>query len=189
MANTPGESEDLSFIIKKYPGGKFSARLDGDLVPGTRIGLRGPFGTCFRREGRTGPMILVGGGSGMSPLWSILDDHIESGAEREVLFVYGARTRRDLFYLDRFAAISARHPSITFVPALSHANGADDWAGERGFVHEVLSRRLKTMTLGPQVDVYACGPGPMIDAITPVLLMNDIESDRIFFDRFTPAPS
>ena len=49
-------------------------------------------------------MLLVGGGSGMSPLWSILTDHIESGEQRPVRFFYGARTRADLFYLDELAA-------------------------------------------------------------------------------------
>lgn len=79
MANSPGESQKLAFIIKKYPNGRFSSRLDGDLAVGTEVGIKGPYGTCFRRENKTGAMILVGGGSGMSPLWSILHDHINSG--------------------------------------------------------------------------------------------------------------
>ena len=45
-------------------------------------------------------MLLIGGGSGMSPLWSILADHIASDEQRPVRFFYGARTRADLFYLD-----------------------------------------------------------------------------------------
>ena len=53
-------------------------------------------------------MLLIGGGSGMSPLWSILADHIESGEQRPVRFFYGARTRADLFYLEELAAIAAQ---------------------------------------------------------------------------------
>ena len=56
-------------------------------------------------------MMLIGGGSGMSPLWSILTDHIESGEQRPIRFFYGARTRADLFLLDELAAISARFPT------------------------------------------------------------------------------
>ena len=46
------------------------------LQPGALLKAKGPYGTCFRREARTGPMLLIGGGSGMSPLWSILSDHV-----------------------------------------------------------------------------------------------------------------
>jgi len=188
MANTPGETQKFSFIIKKYPNGKFSSRLDGDLERGTAVRVKGPYGTCFRREGRDGAMILVGGGSGMSPLWSILHDHLASGETKPVYFFYGARTRNDLFYLDDFARITDENPAFTFVPVLSHAADDADWNGEKGFVHETVAAYLKRLGFGSNVDVYACGPTPMIDALTPVLMMNDVESDRIYFDKFTPAP-
>lgn len=187
MANSPGESQKLAFIIKKYPNGRFSSRLDGDLAVGTRVGIKGPYGTCFRREHRTGAMILVGGGSGMSPLWSIVHDHLSSGEVRPVYFFYGARTQADLFYLDCFAELSAKHPEFTFIPVLSHAADDTTWLGEKGFVHEVVGARLRNSAYGEDVDVYACGPSPMIEALTPVLQMNDVETDRIFFDKFTPA--
>ena len=132
-------------------------------------------------------MILVGGGSGMSPLWSILHDHIASGEERPVYFFYGARTRNDLFYLDRFSRIATDNPRFTFVPVLSHAGEDSTWDGEKGFVHEVVGAHLRRLGLGEDVDVYACGPAPMIEALTPVLQMNDVDSERTFFDKFTPA--
>lgn len=187
MANSPGESQKLAFIIKKYPNGRFSSRLDGDLAVGTKVGIKGPYGTCFRRENRTGAIILVGGGSGMSPLWSIVHDHLSSGEVRPVYFFYGARTQADLFYLDCFAELSAKHPEFTFIPVLSHAADDTAWRGEKGFVHEVVGAHLRNSAYGEDVDVYACGPSPMIEALTPVLQMNDVETDRIFFDKFTPA--
>ncbi|ULK97210.1 2Fe-2S iron-sulfur cluster-binding protein [Bradyrhizobium sp. I71] len=187
MANSPGESQKLSFIIKKYPNGRFSSRLDGNLAVGTKVGIKGPYGTCFRRENKTGAMILVGGGSGMSPLWSILHDHLNSGEVRPVHFFYGARTQNDLFYLDRFAGLSEKHPEFKFVPVLSHSADDATWHGEKGFVHEAVGAHLRSSGYGEDVDVYACGPSPMIEALTPVLQMNDVEPERVFFDKFTPA--
>ncbi|GMG83118.1 2Fe-2S iron-sulfur cluster binding domain-containing protein [Paralimibaculum aggregatum] len=186
MANPPSETKKLSFIIKKYPDGKFSNQLDsGGIRIGADVRVRGPYGMCFRREEREGPLILVGAGSGMSPVWSILHDHLASGEDRPVYFFYGARTRDDLFYTDRLAAISEANPSVQFVPVLSHANGDTDWAGARGFVHETVDERLKELGIAGEGDVYACGPPPMIDALTPVLFMQDFDTDRIFFDKFT----
>jgi propane monooxygenase reductase subunit len=187
MANPPGEDLRLRFIIKKYPDGAFSSLLDGGVEVGAAVMAKGPYGTCFRREGRPGPMLLIGGGSGMSPLWSILSDHLASGEQRPIRFFYGARTRADLFYLPELASIAARLPDFEFIPALSHAVAEDEWEGERGFVHEAVLRRLRQEKLNGAIDAYACGPTPMIDALLPVLQMNGVEPDHIFFDKFTPA--
>jgi propane monooxygenase reductase subunit len=187
MANTPREQTRLSFIIKRYPQGAFSALLDGGLQAGQRLTAKGPYGTCFRREERTGPMLLIGGGSGMSPLWSILHDHVESGEERPVRFFYGARTRRDLFFLEEFAALTARLLDFRFIPALSHAEPEDAWTAETGFIHDVVARTLRGEALDGEIDAYSCGPPPMINAVLPILQMAGLEPERIHFDKFTPA--
>ena len=192
MANPPGEATKLRFIIKKYPNGAFSSLLDGELKVGDALTAKGPYGTCFRREGRPGPMVLVGGGSGMSPLWSILSDHIASGEQRPIRFFYGARTQADLFYLPELAAITEKLSDFQFIPALSHAGEGEagrgeTWRGETGFIHEAVARRLKSEQPSGAIDAYACGPTPMIDALLPVLQMNGVEPDHIFFDKFTPA--
>lgn len=188
MANPPSEAQRLGFIIKKYPDGRFSNELDdGGIKAGAEVRVQGPYGMCFRREARTGPMILVGAGSGMSPVWSILNDHIASGEDRPVYFFYGARTRDDLFKLDEIGAITAAHPNVEFIPVLSHEQDGNDWDGARGFVHEYVNTRLKELGIDGEGDVYACGPPPMIDALTPVLFMHDFDTDRIFYDKFTPT--
>jgi propane monooxygenase reductase subunit len=188
MANSPSEAQKLSFIIKKFPEGKFSNELDaGGIKKGAAVTLRGPYGTCFRREERQGHVILVGAGSGMSPVWSILHDQLASGEDRPILFFYGARTQDDLFKLDEIAEVTGKNPSVEFIPVLSHADDDDTWTGERGFVHECVDTRLKEMDLEGEGDVYACGPPPMIDALTPVLFMHDFELERIFYDKFTPT--
>ena len=187
MANSPSETEKLAFIIKRYDGGAFSGQLDGGIKLGSTVELRGPYGTCFRREKHEGPLILVGGGSGMSPLWSIFQDHVESGEERPVRFFYGARSEADLFYLDKIKELGAKLADFDFVPVLSDAADDDDWTGERGMVHEVLQAHLADLDLANGADAYTCGPPPMIDAVLPMLIMSDIEGDHIFFDKFTQA--
>jgi propane monooxygenase reductase subunit len=123
----------------------------------------------------------------MSPIWSILNDHLKSGEKRPVYFFYGARTRNDLFYLDRIAELVGNHSDVTFIPVLSHANDDAEWQGERGFVHQSVDAMLKQLAVDGQGDVHACGPPPMIDALQPVLFMNGFETERIFFDKFTTS--
>lgn len=185
MANTPADPQNFKFIIKKYADGAFSALLDGGLPAGTPISAKGPYGGCLRREGRSGAMILVGGGSGMSPLWSILNDHVNSGESRPVRFFYGARTKADLFYLQEIESLGAKLQDFKFIPALSDAAASDNWEGEKGFVHEVVARTLKAEGLSGDMDAYSCGPPPMIDAVLPVLQAAGVEPSRIYFDKFT----
>ena len=186
MANPPDGGTKLEFIIKLYSDGGFSSLLDG-LQRGDAVTARGPYGTCFRREARTGPLVLIGGGSGMSPLWSILRDHVGSGETRPVRFFYGARSRRDLFLLDEFAQLSASLPDFRFIPALSDPEPGEDWTGEAGFIHTVVAKTLRAEALAGEIDAYSCGPPPMIDAVLPVLQMAGVEPERIYFDKFTPA--
>jgi propane monooxygenase reductase component len=187
MASTQSTPSTLQFIIRKYPDGAFSSLVDTTLQPGTALTLKGPFGTCFRREGHPGPMVLVGGGSGMSPLWSILQDHINSGEQRPVRFFYGARTRKDLFFLDEFASVADQLVDFEFIPVLSQATAEDAWNGETGFVHEVVERILKEQQLVGEVDAYTCGPPPMVDAVLPVLKRLGVALDHTHVDKFTPA--
>jgi propane monooxygenase reductase subunit len=188
MANAPSAQQRLEFIIKVYPEGAFSSLLRDQLKVGASIELKGPYGTCFRREDSSGMLILVGGGSGMAPLWSILQDHLANGDRRRpVLFLYGARSERDLFYLDQLAAIQAERPQVRFVPSLSQLAADSIWNGEQGFIHEVLGRYLQEGPQSSELEAYTCGPPPMIDAVVPVLERNRVKSDRIHVDRFTQA--
>ena len=184
MANPPSDGRHLKFIIKKYPDGEFSSWLDEQLPPGTEVLVKGPFGSCFRRENRPGPMILVGGGSGMSPIWSIMQDHIASGEQRPVRFFYGARTKEDLFYLDEFAAIASKLTDFEFIPVLS-ADESGSWNGATGFVHEVVQKRLSEEGLSGQIDAYSCGPPPMIDAVMPVMFGLGVAAEHFYYDKFT----
>lgn len=187
MANPPNGGTRLEFIIKLYKDGAFSSLLDGALKPGDAIVAKGPYGTCFRREARSGPMLLIGGGSGMSPLWSILRDHIASGESRPIRFFYGARTANDLFFLDKFAGLVTTLPDFQFIPALSHSDGDSGWNGQTGFIHKVVARKLREDGFAGDIDAYSCGPPPMIDAVLPVLQVAGVEPERIYFDKFTPA--
>lgn len=187
MASTMSTPDRLRFIIRKYPDGAFSSLVDTVLKPGTPLVVKGPYGSCFRREERPGPMLLVGGGSGMSPLWSILQDHIQSGEQRPIRFFYGARTRKDLFFLEEFAAIARTLADFQFIPVLSQATAEDAWDGETGFVHEALERVVRAQQLPGEIDAYTCGPPPMVDAVLPALQRLGVELDRTYVDKFTPA--
>jgi propane monooxygenase reductase subunit len=185
MANTPSTNGHLEFIIKIFPGGRFSGLLEGGISVGQELVVKGPYGVFMLREKSNSEIVCIGGGSGMAPIWSLLNSMAERGIERKATYYYGARTRKDLFYLDRLQQLEERLPGFRFVPALSMATPEDEWDGETGLITEVLDRNLEAGQT--QMQAYLCGPPPMIDAAIPVLVRKGISEDRIFFDKFTPT--
>ena len=183
MANTPRTTDRLEFMIKVLPGGMFSGLLDGGFTIGQELEVMGPYGVFMLREKYEDEIICIGGGSGMAPLWSLLNDMAERRVKRKATYFYGARTRKDLFYLDQLRQLEERLPGFHFIPALSMATEEDEWNGETGLITEVLDRNLAPGQAHTQA--YLCGPPPMIDAAIPVLVRKGISEDRIFFDKFT----
>jgi len=187
MSNTPSQSDRVEFMMKIFKGGRFSTLLDEKFKPGDELEIKGPFGNCIRREDSTGDMIMIGGGSGMAPLWSILNDMAEKNVKRKVTFFYGARSKRDLFYLDKFAELANRLEGFRFIPALSEPHPDDNWDGETGLITDVIGRYLDSNTPAKDLEAYLCGPGPMIDASIAILREKGVTADRIFMDKFVPA--
>lgn len=188
LASTPQHPRDLEFIIKVYPGGEFSGLLENALRPGDKLMLTGPYGICCRRP-NDAPVVLVGGGSGMAPLLSIVRDLVENQIDRPVKLFYGARGPGDLFYAQEIADLGVHFTDFEFIPALSHMAPDEEWQGERGFIHEVVNRKLERTPNDTDRDAYVCGPPPLIDAVVPVLHMKGIDGERIYFDKFFASSS
>ena len=183
--STPGEVE---FLIKKYPGGKFSALLDSGLSVGDEITMTGPYGSFTLKEGHVLPVVCIGGGAGMAPILSLLRHMSETGIHRPVRFYYGARTPADLFYLDEIVALGQTLTEFEFVACLSAVADAGDFAGSPGVqldfgnVTDVVGRREPRIA---KCETYLCGPPPMVDAALEFLQFNEVPLDQIFYDKFT----
>ena len=184
MANSPGETDRVDLIIKIIPGGAFGTALADGLEIGDQIAVRGPHGTFAVRWSHR-PMVMIAGGSGMAPVLAILKDLVAVRNKRPVLFLYGARSGRDLILTAELEALAARHDWFTYVPALSEPTEQDvDWTGETGLVTDVLMRRLPSMR---GYEAYMCGPPPMIDAAIAILEGAGVKPRHIYFDRFVPS--
>jgi propane monooxygenase reductase component len=174
MANTtPGE---LEFMIKLYPGGRFSGLLaDGAIKPGDELEVTGPYGVFTLRSSSPRRLLFIGGGAGMAPILSLLRSLSDTDSERVATYYYGARTEADLFHLEELAGLRCG-----FVPALSEdSNG---WAGEAGLITDVVERLEGDIS---EVDAYVCGPPPMVEAAIALLEAKGVPESHIYFDKFT----
>jgi propane monooxygenase reductase subunit len=183
MANLCGGSGELEFMIKRYPGGRFSGLLGEDgLSVGDALDVTGPYGVFTLRSSSPRRIVFIGGGAGMAPILCLLRSMADAGVDRPAVYYYGARTATDLFHLDELAALGDRLPGFTFVPALSEAADGDGWSGETGLITDVVERLEDDLT---EVDAYLCGPPPMVDAAIALLERVGVPESHIYFDKFT----
>jgi NAD(P)H-flavin reductase/ferredoxin len=173
LANLPGDGR-LEFMIKRYPGGKLSGMLSGEIKVGDVIQFTGPYGAFHLRRSER-PILMIAGGSGMAPVLGVLRQLASEGCSRPIRFFYGARTSEDLFYLDEIGALASSLPDFEFVPVVER------------FVHEAVDEFLAAGSFGAP-DVYMCGPPPMLEAAEPMLIdKHKLDEQRIFQDKFTTA--
>ena len=182
FASAPTADGRVEFFIRHVPGGAFSSVVQFEDIVGRRVVLRGAEGEFWLRESEA-PMVLVAGGSGLAPILALLEDAAERGVARSVTLLFGARTKRDLYALDRINALVDRwQGEFTYIPVLSEASEADAWEGAEGMVTELIARSSPA-----GAHAYLCGPPAMVDAGTLELEALGIDSTNIHADRFTSA--
>jgi len=128
--------------------GPFSTELH-QRKAGDRVGWRGPYGRGFSLDEER-PALLVGGGSGVGPIYFLAARAIKRGIHTTVAL--GARTANELLYVERFRALGVD-------PVLATDDGT---AGYNGYVTDAI---LQLTTTNHQPPIYACGPEPMLVAL------------------------
>ena len=165
MATTQSTPGHVEFLIKKYPGGKFSGLLDGGIAVGDELALTGPYGSFTLKDGHVLPVVCVAGGAGMAPILSMLRHMSETASTRPVRFYYGARTAADLFYLDEIARTRKGFDGLRVrglpVGIAGRADARTRSTVEEGNVTDVVARHEADIA---RTEVYLCGPPPMVDA-------------------------
>jgi len=131
-------------------------------------------------------MIFIGGGAGMAPMRShIFDQLMRLKTKRKISFWYGARSRREMFYVEDFDKLAADHPNFEWHVALSDALPEDEWTGYTGFIHNVLyNEYLKDHPAPEDCEYYMCGPPIMNQSVINMLLDLGVDREDIMLDDF-----
>lgn len=175
--------DEVTFFVRKVPDGQFTEWLFGGERVGTRLQVAGPFGNLWLRPGST-PVLCVAGGSGLAPIKALLEDAAAAGVDREFVFVFGARTAKDLYCLAEMKGLAPAFGNrFSFHPVLSAEDPGSKVPHPRGLVTDVISGLSQELLHG--CTVYACGPPPMVDAVEQLVSgLRGSEGSYFFADRF-----
>lgn len=182
MANPPAEPSGIELQVRRTPGG---LATDGwifkTLQAGERIHLSGPYGRFFLREARSEPAILVGGGTGLAPLKSIVRHVLEGGLDHRLYLYQGARTQADLYDVEFFRGLEKAHPDqFTYRPCLSD----EQWDGPMGLVTDVVDSDFESCKWHT---AYLCGPPPMVEAAMKTFMKKRLFPKDIYREDFFDA--
>ncbi|WP_019520619.1 NADH:ubiquinone reductase (Na(+)-transporting) subunit F [Faucicola boevrei] len=194
MANYPEEKGIIKFNIRiasppprggeGIPPGKMSSWVFS-LKPGDKVTVSGPYGEFFAKDTKN-EMIFIGGGAGMAPMRSHIFDQLKRlNSDRKISFWYGARSKREMFYVEDYDSLEEQFDNFEWHVALSDPMPEDNWDGYTGFIHNVLYEEyLKDHPAPEDCEFYMCGPPVMNDAVIKMLKSLGVEDENIMLDNF-----
>ncbi len=180
MSSNPLDKTHIELEIRLVPNGICTTYVHKHLKVGDKVMVNGPYGDFYLRN-TDRDIVFIAGGSGMAPIKSILSNMRDTKNNRKAIYLFGARSKKDLFLVDYMRDIEKDLPNFKFIPALSQPDPSDNWTGETGLITIALDKHIKT---GENLEAYLCGSPGMINACIDVLHKKGVPDELIYFDNF-----
>jgi ferredoxin-NADP reductase len=169
VSSAPEDVAGYELAVELMPEGEVSPYFHEVAATGDEIEIRGPFGGHFAWHAADGgPLLLVGGGSGIAPLMSILRHRAAAAPEVPATLVHAARTWADLAFRDELLARDRDEPGLTVIFAVSREpphRPQDRGRLDRGAIAAILAGLP-----APPATTYICGNNPFVEAVaTPAV--------------------
>ncbi|MFJ4395190.1 benzoate 1,2-dioxygenase electron transfer component BenC [Pseudomonas sp. NPDC089396] len=171
---------EVSFLIRNVPGGLMSSFLTSLAKAGDSMSLAGPLGSFYLRPIQR-PLLLLAGGTGLAPFTAMLEKIAEQGSEYPLHLIYGVTNDFDLVELDRLQALAARIPNFTYSACVANP---DSQYPQKGYVTQHIEPRHLN---DGDVDVYLCGPPPMVEAVSQYVREQGITPANFYYEKFAAA--
>jgi len=171
---------EVSFLIRNVPGGLMSSFLTSLAKQGDAMSLAGPLGSFYLREIKR-PLLLLAGGTGLAPFTAMLEKIAEEGSAHPLHLIYGVTHDADLVEMDKLEAFAARIPNFTFTACVANA---DSPYPHKGYV----TQHIEPEHLNDgEVDIYLCGPPPMVEAVSHFIRERGIQPANFYYEKFAAS--
>jgi 3-phenylpropionate/trans-cinnamate dioxygenase ferredoxin reductase subunit len=181
MSSSGDRADRLEFGIKAI--GDFTSRIK-DVQPGTRAYLDGPYGVfTTERYWDSAGFVLIAGGVGITPIFSILLTAAERNDDRPFLLIYAASSWQDITYREELEALKeALDLAIVYVLRKAH----DDWEGETGYVNKAVLEKHIPRHRGTR-HYFVCAAPVMMDAVERALFELEVPVTNVHMEHFDLA--
>lgn len=181
MSSSGDRAERIEFGIKAI--GDFTSRIK-DVQPGTKAYLDGPYGVfTTERYWDSAGFVLIAGGVGITPIFSILLTAAERQDDRPFLLIYAAPAWDDVTFREELESLKETL-DLTIVYVLRKAH--DDWAGATGYVDKNLLEHYIPLHRGSR-QYFICAAPVMMDAVERALFELDVPVTNVHMEHFDLA--
>lgn len=187
MASAPRDGAPMELHLRHLPGGAFTDHVFG--AGATRMKEReilrveGPLGSFGLLDGSNRPIVMLATGTGFAPIKAMVEQLIDSGSDRSVVFYWGGRRPQDLYMHELAQSWTAQLPNFRYVPVVSQPQAEDNWTGRTGYVQDAVLADLPDLAA---YEVYACGSLRMVEGARQLLIhTGHLSPDLFFSDAFT----
>jgi ferredoxin-NAD(P)+ reductase (naphthalene dioxygenase ferredoxin-specific) len=176
------QDEELEFQVRLVPEGRVTSYIANTLKVGDAVRVSGPLGTAYLRRKHTGPMICVAGGTGLSPVLSIVRGAIAASMTNPVHLYFGVRSPRDIYGLSWLEALQRDHADLHLHVVVT--SNADSAKWRSGLVTDVIAEDWADLS---GWRAYLCGSPPMVEAATLLVKRKGVAQEQIHADAFYPT--
>ncbi|MEY3673586.1 MAG: hypothetical protein RJB47_294 [Pseudomonadota bacterium] len=180
-AGLPGD-EDMEFQIRQVPGGRVTDYVFSTLKVGDAVRISGPLGTAYLRQKHLGPMLCVGGGTGIAPIISIVRGAMAADMHNPVHVYFGVRSQEDCYDVARLRRIAQEHGNMTLHVVV--ATGPVSHDQRSGLVTDAIQQDLPALK---NFVGYFCGAPAMVEALNSVAQSLGMPLENIHADAFYPS--
>ena len=186
VASPPERMGEVELTVERIPDGEVSPYLHDVLMPGDQLEVRGPIGGYFVWDvSLGGPLLLVGGGSGVVPLMAMLRHRAAQHSTVPARILYSSRTAEDVIYRDEFDAMASADG--TFEPFYTFTRQPPaGWTGYRRRIDATMLAEVMR-PFDRRARVYVCGPTLLVEAVANALVQMELPIERIRTERFGPT--
>lgn len=183
IANIPHRDNILEFHIRRLPNGQFSTWVHDEMETGSRLSLSEAKGSCHYLPGRTEqPLLLVGTGSGLAPLYGIISDALLQEHCGPIHLFHGSRDLNGLYLMDEIRELANRFDNFQYTPCLSGEDALHGYA--RGRAHDVALSSAETLK---GWRIYLCGHPDMVNQTKKMAYLKGASLSDIYADAFHVA--
>jgi ferredoxin-NADP reductase len=186
IASPPEAGARVALTVERLDDGEVSGYLTDELRIGDAVELRGPIGGWFTWEvGEGGPLLLVAGGSGIVPLMAMLRHRARAGDETPVRLLYSSRALEDIIYREELQRLADESETLQVWHTLTRTQPS----GWGGYSRRIDAEMLAEVSWGPEARprVFVCGPTPLVESVTAVLVELGHDPAVIKAERFGPT--
>jgi ferredoxin-NADP reductase len=186
ICSSPAAAGYVEITPKRMPGGSASVFLNDRAIVGMTVEASGPFGRFWLDEAQHKQVVLIAGGSGITPMMAMLRHIDDYCLPTTVILLYCVRTAVDIIFHSDLEELRSKLSNFRYYILLSQPPA--EWPGPKGR----LNREFIKSTVSEPASNYffICGPGPFMDATCQILSNLGVAPEKIIQESFgSPLPS